>query len=233
MDYAKTMAELRKLGTAQNIKVYSRHGAGEDTFGVSCANLGKLAKRLKTNHDLAVALWGSGNTDAMVLATMVADPAAMTGDVADRWVKDLDYYMVTDYFAGLIAKTAFAQTQIAKWMKSKKEFVRQAGYSAFASCLNHDVDISDAACLHILEVIEEEIHESANRARHAMSMAICAIGIFRPTLAKHAIATAKRVGKVDVDHGETNCKTPDAASYIEKALNHPRGKKKVAKKPKK
>ncbi len=31
-----------------------------------------------------------------------------------------------------------------------------------------------------------------------------------------SMGTAQRIGKVDVDHGETSCKTPDAAPYIEK-----------------
>jgi len=233
MNYAQTMATLKKLGTAQNVKVYRRHGVGENLFGVSFANLGKLSKSLKTNHDLAVELWASGNADARFLATMVADPAEMTGAIADRWVKDLDNYVITDYFSSFIARTTFAETQLAKWMKSKMEFVRQAGYSTFASCLKDEREISDAACLHVLEMIEREIHGSANRAKHAMSMAICAIGIFRPLLAEEAIASSKRIGKVDVDHGETSCKTPDAAGYIEKALKRARGKKATAKKKKK
>jgi len=29
---------------------------------------------------------------------------------------------------------------------------------------------------------------------------------------------AAAIGKVEVDHGETSCKTPDAVPYIEKAL---------------
>jgi hypothetical protein len=33
------------------------------------------------------------------------------------------------------------------------------------------------------------------------------------------VRTAKKIGKVEVDHGETNCKTPDAVTYIEKALH--------------
>ena len=39
MTYQQTMARLRKLGTVQNIKIYKRHGAGENLFGVSFANL--------------------------------------------------------------------------------------------------------------------------------------------------------------------------------------------------
>jgi len=32
------------------------------------------------------------------------------------------------------------------------------------------------------------------------------------------LAAAKRIGKVEVDHGETSCKTPDASTYIRKAV---------------
>ena len=50
----------------------------------------------------------------------------------------------------------------------------------------------------------------------------------RPKLQKKAIAAAKRIGKVEVDHGETGCKTPDAASYIAKTVEY-RKKKRMTK----
>jgi hypothetical protein len=49
-----------------------------------------------------------------------------------------------------------------------------------------------------------------------MNNALIAIGGRNEALRKQATAAAKRVGKVDVDHGDTACKTPDAVSYIEK-----------------
>jgi hypothetical protein len=33
-------------------------------------------------------------------------------------------------------------------------------------------------------------------------------------LRDEAIAAARRIGKVEVDHGDTDCKTPDAVEYI-------------------
>ena len=39
-------------------------------------------------------------------------------------------------------------------------------------------------------------------------------------LAAVATAAADRIGKVEVDHGGTGCKTPDAASYIAKTPAH-------------
>lgn len=53
-----------------------------------------------------------------------------------------------------------------------------------------------------------------------MNMALIAIGVRSARLAEAATAAAGRIGKVDVDHGETNCKTPDAASYIAKTRAH-------------
>jgi hypothetical protein len=50
-----------------------------------------------------------------------------------------------------------------------------------------------------------------------MNSALIGIGINKPALRKKAIEAARRIGKVEVDHGETNCKTPDAVPYIEKA----------------
>jgi len=44
-------------------------------------------------------------------------------------------------------------------------------------------------------------------------------------LKKEAIAAAGRIGKVEVDHGKTSCKTPDAAAYIKKASARSRGRK--------
>ncbi len=61
------------------------HGARENMFGVSFANLNKLKKQLKTNHELALELWSLQNTDAQTLATMIADPAEMTEATAEKW----------------------------------------------------------------------------------------------------------------------------------------------------
>ena len=64
------------------------------------------------------------------------------------------------------------------------------------------------------------IHAAPNAEREGMNLAVIAIGCRSPGLRKAAIAAAKRIGKVEVDHGDTACKTPDAAEYIEKSWAH-------------
>jgi hypothetical protein len=53
-----------------------------------------------------------------------------------------------------------------------------------------------------------------------MNRALIAIGCRSPGLRKLADAAAKRIGKVEIDHGDTACKTPDAAEYIERTWAH-------------
>jgi hypothetical protein len=53
-----------------------------------------------------------------------------------------------------------------------------------------------------------------------MNNALINIGVRSSALQKKAIAAAKRIGKVEVDHGETGCKTPDAVAYIKKTVAH-------------
>ena len=74
----EVMSELESMGTAQNRKVYPRHGARFPMFGVSFANLGKLQKRIRRDHELAEQLWETGNHDAQMLACRIAAPASIT-----------------------------------------------------------------------------------------------------------------------------------------------------------
>ncbi len=104
MTAEQVLAELESTGTAQNRKVYARHGVGRQMYGVSYGNLGKLKKKIKVDHDVAEGLWASGNHDAMVLATMIADPPAFRSSRLDEWARDLDSYVLADAFSSLAAK---------------------------------------------------------------------------------------------------------------------------------
>jgi hypothetical protein len=50
MTHNQVMTELKKAGTAQNRKIYARHGATGEMFGVSFATLRSLHKQIKTDQ---------------------------------------------------------------------------------------------------------------------------------------------------------------------------------------
>ena len=218
MDLQEALRQLEEFGTAQNRKVYARHGVNPDMFGVSFANLNKLAKSIKRDHALAIELWACGNHDARILATMIADPAQADDDLLQAWVSDLDSYVVTDAFSGFVGKTALAQGKSEGWVGSDQEWTGRAGWHLVAHLAMKDQDLPDSYFADRLATIEQEIHARKNRVRDAMNNALIAIGIRNPALEERALAAAARIGKVEVDHGETGCKTPDATQYIRRTL---------------
>ncbi|MBI3969855.1 MAG: DNA alkylation repair protein [Chloroflexi bacterium] len=223
--FEAVMRELETLGTEQNRKIYKRHGAGDNLFGVSFANIYKLQKRIKADHDLARRLWDTGNADARMLACLIADPKQTTENDLDRWLGDCTYYAVVDMFVGCIAaKIPGIPARVARWTASDGEFVGQAGWDLLAHLAMHDAALPDSYFLGYLQTIERDIHTSKNRTRHTMNNALIAIGIRNPTLEQAARAAARRIGKVEVDHGQTGCKTPDAITYIDRTLAHRRKK---------
>lgn len=219
MKLPETLRQLESLGTEQNRKTYRRHGAGENLYGVSWADLGKLQKKIKKDHALAVELWATGNHDARILATMIADPKTMTSEDLDAWAASLSNYIETDAFSKLAAGSPLIREKIDRWTEADHEWIESAGWSLLAHLsMGKDGDLPDDFYQRYLAVIEKDIHNRKNRVRHAMNSALIAIGIRNETLTKKATAAAARIGKVEVDHGETGCKTPDAAEYIQKVL---------------
>ncbi len=228
MNLQEAMQQLQEMGTAQNRKVYARHGVRDDMFGVSYTNLNKLAKAIRRDHSLALELWATGNHDARVLATMVADPGRADESLLGAWLNDLDSYVITDAFSGFVGKTGLAQRKSEEWTVSEAEWTGRAGWHLVAHLAMKEQELSDTYFTAHLATIEGEIHARKNRVRDAMNSALIAIGIRNDGLEQQALTAAARIGKVEVDHGETGCKTPDAADYIRRTLDRRRQKAKAA-----
>lgn len=224
MTQREVLKALKAMGTAQNRKVYARHGFDKNVYGVSYANLTKLKKKIKRDHELATSLWESGYDEARVLATMIADPSQLKSSELEAWSKDLTNYGVMDAFAALVKQSPHAQKKMEKWTKSRKEFIGACGWQLLSHLAQQDDDLPDAYFEAYLKTIERDIHSSKNRTRYSMNSALISVGIRNSRLQKKATAAAKRIGKVEVDHGETGCKTPDAVPYIKKAAEYRRGK---------
>jgi 3-methyladenine DNA glycosylase AlkD len=223
MELSEVMGELEKLGTAQNRKIYKRHGAGGNFFGVSFADLHKLKKRIKTDQKLAEELWSTGNVDARTLATMIADPKSTSEELLDDWLSDISYYVLADYFVrNLVSKSACAYKKMEQWTESDDEWIGHTGWTLLALLALEESDLSDAYFDPYIKKIEKNIHKGKNRMKQGMNNALIGIGTRNKKLKKKALEAAGRIGKVEIDHGETYCKTPDATSYINKTWKRKR-----------
>ena len=97
------------------------------------------------------------------------------------------------------------------------EWIGRAGWQLLAHLAIRDAGLTDAYFEARLEEVEARLHGSKNRVRDAMNNAVIAIGLRNSRLERKAVQTARRIGPIVVDHGETSCRTPDAIEYIARA----------------
>jgi 3-methyladenine DNA glycosylase AlkD len=214
MELAEVMQQLESLGRESHRKTYARHGITEPMFGVSYADFKIIVKKIKKNHNLAIQLWETGNYDARILATMIADPKQLSLEHIDAWVKQLTHYAITDAFAGMVANSPHVQSKMAVWVEADNEWICCAGWNLLAHLALEHPDLPDEFFHTYLTTIQNHIHEGKNRVRYNMNNALIAIGRRNDALQAKALAIAKIIGKVEVDHGPTWCKTPSAEEYI-------------------
>jgi 3-methyladenine DNA glycosylase AlkD len=219
MEVYDALAQLEAAGTERYRLIYRRHGAGENQYGVPFKDLRPMAKRIGRDHDLAVALWATGNADARLLACMVADPARLNDDDLDAWIGDISYYVLVDEFvADVASQVPGLRGRMERWIKSARDWTGQAGWDLAGVLAARDPNLRDEFFFNLLEKIEREIEHAGNRTRHAMNGALIAIALRNEDLREVAMDAAGRIGPVVVDHGETGCVTPAAIPYIERTL---------------
>ena len=64
-----------------------------------------------------------------------------------------------------------------------------------------------------------DVHKVQNSVSYAMDAFVIAVGSYVKSLTKNATATAKKIGKVEVDMHGTACKVPLAMDAIKKAAD--------------
>lgn len=224
MTLEEAMATLEAAGSEQTRKIYRKHGALDPLFGVNYSTLKPLMKRIGVDHALALQLWETGNHDARNLAVKVVDPAQMSSADLDHWALDPKAGMFHSYVAQIITETPLARAKAEAWLGSSADNERTAGWSLVSAMAMNNAEIPDDWFAARLAEIETRIHTAPNAEREAMNHAVISIGCHSADLRVAARDAAVRIGKVAIDHGDTACKTPEAAGYIEKSWTHSLGK---------
>ena len=216
----EVLAQLEAVGTAQNRKVYRRHGAAEPMFGVSYKELGRIGKPLVGDNQLAEALWRSGNHDARALALRIADPSRLTAGLVHDWLSAVDNYVLAEELGRLVARSGLAREISDALRDLPAEWPASVGWFIVA-CTAEAADIWSVDDLRVLlRQIRVELADRPNRVRHEMNAALIAIGLRDGNLRRSVFAIDRALGPIIVDHGETGCKTPAITPYVERTLAH-------------
>jgi len=215
------MAELKKKGSEKMRKMYIRHGmATEHMFGVSMADLKVIAKTIKGQQALACQLYETGNLDAMYLAGMVADGSQMTKKQLNSWVEGAaNLQMISEYTVPWVTvENTDARDLAVQWIKSKKERVACSGWCTYAGlvAIKPDAELDLSEIKSLLGNIVKEIKGAQNRVRYTMNSFVIAVATYVQPLLKQAKASAREIGAVSVDVGDTACEVRPATAQIEK-----------------
>ncbi len=213
------MSKLEALGTEQTKKTHMRHGAPEPLFGVKVGDMKKLVKYVKKDQELALALYETGNYDAMYLAGLSASPKLMTKDQLQRWVSQAKWHAPAEYtVASVAAESDYAVELAREWIRSEVETTAICGWSTYANFLSitpdEQLDIEEIRSL--LGQVARTIHQERNRVRYTMNGFVISVGTYVKALHDEAKVVAAHIGKVSVDVGNTACKVPLATDYIVK-----------------
>lgn len=216
---ADILNELKPLGRESYKQTMMNHGIKEPIFGVSIAEMKKIQKRIKKDYQLALDLFDTGVYDAMYLAGLIADDVKMTKKDLTKWVENSNCPMINEYTVPWVAAESNHGRELAlKWIDSKKDDVAAAGWATLSGlvALKDDADLDMAELKKLLQRVEKSIHQAPNRVRYVMNNFVIAVGSYVKPLTDLAVQTAKKIGKVEVDVGDTACKIPDAVAYIKK-----------------
>lgn len=219
MTVEEVMKHLEELGSEQTKNTYIRHGAREPLFGVKIGDMKKLVKHVKKDRDLALALYDSGNTDAMYLAGLSIDPKTMTKQELERWAEQAYWYMLAEStVAGVAAESEAALVVAREWLQSPDELLATCGWSTYTNYISITPDemLDFQEIGQLLEQVRTTIHEERNRVKYTMNNFVIAVGAYCYPLFDAAVEVAKEIGKVHVDVGQTACKVPLATAYIDK-----------------
>jgi len=216
------LRELQEYGDEQTKTTLMRHGAKEPLFGVKVQDLKRILKKTKKNHELSLALYATGNSDAMYLAGLMADEKKITKEQLEEWVNKAYWSYLCEYTVPWVAAESEYGFELGlKWIKSDKENVASAGWGtlAYYAAVHEDENLDTKAYLKLLDTVKKEIHGTQNRVRYTMNGFVIAVGTYVEVLTEKSKEIAKEIGKVSVDVGGTACKVPLANDYIDKVID--------------
>ena len=184
-------------------------------FGCAMGDLRALAKKIKTNHELALELWKTGNIDAQLLAILLMKPKELSAKELDKMVRTARFAWVADWLNSYIVKEqpdADKETLRIKWMEDEDGWAARAGWNLTATKIGRDANGLDLNAL--LDRIESEMADAPPETQWAMNAALAAIGINFARHRKRAIAIGETLGIYRDYPCSKGCTSPFAPIWI-------------------
>ncbi|MFD4253050.1 DNA alkylation repair protein [Amycolatopsis thermoflava] len=216
---AEVMAELAALEDPKARAVNEKHG---DDHGVNLGKLRAIAKRLKTQHDLARELWATGDTAARLLALLICRPKAFERAELDTMLREARAPKVHDWLVNyVVKKSPHAEDLRLAWLADADPVVASAGWALTTDRVAKRPEGLDLGKL--LEVIEAEMKDAPDRLQWAMNHCLAQIGISHPEHRDRAIGIGERLEVLKDYPTPPNCTSPYAPVWITEIVRRQEG----------
>ena len=213
MTVKEILKQLEALGDEKRREHNTKNGAGKNQFGVPMGDLRVLAKKIKTNHELALALWKTGNIDAQFLAILLMKPKELSADEMDRMVRSVTFVHVADWLNSYVVSQHPDKESLRQgWMTTKDPMAARAGWSLTADRVAESPEGLELPAL--LDRIESEMGKAAPEVQWTMNCTLAKIGIHFPKHRKQAIAIGEKLGIYRDYPCSKGCTSPFAPIWI-------------------
>lgn len=208
-----TLKQLKALGNEKMRAHNTKNGAGDNQFGASLGDIRVLAKKIKTNHELAMSLWETGNVDARFLATLLIQPKKLSAREMDRMVRSISFVRVADWLNAYVVRQHPDKEALRRdWMATDDRWAARAGWDLTAERVAKSPDGLDLPAL--LARIESEMASADPEVQWTMNNTLAAIGIHFPKHRKRAIAIGEKLGIYRDYPVSKGCTSPFAPIWI-------------------
>ena len=234
MDFDTVWRQLEAWGSESVRRSNAKAGAGENQFGVMMGKLRGLAAQLQPEraprdpqtHALALRLWETGNADAMLLATLLMDPAQMGEAELEAMMRPLTYTRVLDELVhNVVARSAHAEALRKRWMDSPEEYVGRAGWQVTISAVTDPKTVKAARRAKdgrppgldldaLLEKIEAEVVQAPLHKQESMTQCLVMIATHYDAYLQRGMALGLKLGRYDTRPVPKGCTAWYAPEWI-------------------
>ncbi|MHC6176837.1 DNA alkylation repair protein [Glutamicibacter sp. X7] len=211
---AEVQAALADAADEKILAVNLKHG---NNIAVNLGTVRAIAKSLKSNHELAGALWASKDPTTRLVAILICKPRLFTLEDLDRWLREEPTPKVQDWLLSYVVKKSKLLEQARQsWIADPTPEVASAGWELTAFQVAKAPDVLDLPAL--LDTIEAQMKHAPERLQWAMNNTLAAIGIEREPLRERAVRIGHELGVLADYPTPPGCTSPFAPVWIEEIV---------------
>lgn len=209
------LAALAEMDDPKRRAVNEKHG---DDHGVGLSALRALAKKIKTNHDLAQELWATDDTAAQLLSLLICKPKTFTQDELDTMLREARARKTHEWLINyVVKKSRHADALRLIWFKDDDPIVASAGWALTNNMVAKQAEELDLPGL--LDTIESEMKDAPDRLQWEMNNCLAAIGINHEEHRARALDIGERLQVLKDYPTPPNCTSPYAPIWINEIVS--------------